>query len=342
MDDVSPSNNGVAPQSSGAKAQSNQQTAYKKVRFDSVLLQTSGASAHEEVSLDSIPPQTSGGLQDQATNQITQSSNRQADQHPNKMPAFPLELISVINKIRSQPIPVPTEPEFFFNMMQEVAAKKLLVLKWYTFDLGRAIEAQKLSPLSYGSEFKKPEVLQKIFGNHLLWARMEPLLIEGSRWPLKEISKEDRVADLQETLQFGNHKGATSKPELLRELITADVTHGYGLIIPLNKIERIPGACLAPMNIMHQFTLDASRDIVDKERLTHDQSFKWQSGTLVNKRVIKEELQQCMYGRCLMRLLSWIVAARCKFPNKPIVIQKNDIKLAYRWCHRSTSRNREA
>jgi len=33
------------------------------------------------------------------------------------------------------------------------------------------------------------------------------------------------------------------------------------------------------MNIMHQFTLNASGNIVDKERLTHDQSFKWQSGT---------------------------------------------------------------
>jgi hypothetical protein len=87
------------------------------------------------------------------------------------------------------------------------------------------------------------------------------------------------------------------------------------------------------MNIMHQFTLDASGDIMDKEQLTHNQSFKWQSGTLVNKRVIKEELQQCMYGWCLMQLLSWIVAARHKFPNKPIVIQKIDIKLAYRWCH---------
>jgi hypothetical protein len=186
------------------------------------------------------------------------------------------------------------EPEFFFDMTQEAAAKNLLVFKWYGFDLGRAIEAQKLSPLGYGSEFKKPEVLQEIFGNHPLWARMEYLLIKGSQWPLKEISKEDRVADLQEALQFGNHKGATSKPEFLRELITADVTYGYGLIIPLNKIERSPGACLAPMNIMHQFTLDAYRDIMDKEQLTHDQSFKWQSRTSVNKRVIKEELQQCM------------------------------------------------
>jgi hypothetical protein len=97
-------------------------------------------SAHEEVSLDSILLQTSGRLQDQARNQITQSSNQKADQCPNKMLAFPLELISVINKIRDQPIPVPTDPEFFFDMMQEAAAKNFLVFKQYGFDLGRAIE----------------------------------------------------------------------------------------------------------------------------------------------------------------------------------------------------------
>ncbi len=106
--------------------------------------------------------------------------------------------------------------------------------------------------------------------------------------------------DLQETLQFGNHTGATSKVELLREMISEDIWHGYRLVIPLNKIKHFPRACLAPMNIMRQLTLDASRDIMDKAQLTHNQSFKWQSGTFVHKRNIKENLQRCMYGRCLI------------------------------------------
>ncbi len=93
---------------------------------------------------------------------------------------------------------------------------------------------------------------------------MERMLIKGSQWPLEEIMKRDRVADLQEALQFGHHKGATSKPELLGEPITEDIWHGYGLVIPLNNIKHFPGVCLAPMNIMHQLTLDASRNIMDK------------------------------------------------------------------------------
>jgi hypothetical protein len=162
---------------------------------------------------------------------------------------------------------------------------------------------------------------------------MERLLIEGSKWPLMELSKRDRIEDLNKALQFGNHKGASQKPELPKKPISDDIKFGYGLVIPRGKIAWLPNACLAPMNIMNQFTLDASGKIVDKERLTHNQSFKWQSGLSVNKRVIRENLQQCMYGRCLMRLLCWIVAARRKFPNTPIALQKIDIKSAYRRCH---------
>jgi hypothetical protein len=63
----------VIPQSSGVSAQSNQCTAYKKVKLDSVLLQVNGMSAHKKVSIDSILPQISGRLQSQE-NATPQSS----------------------------------------------------------------------------------------------------------------------------------------------------------------------------------------------------------------------------------------------------------------------------
>jgi hypothetical protein len=97
--------------------------------LDSVSPQVNGVSAHKEVSLNSILPQISGGLQDQARNQIKPCSKKQADQRPDKMPAFPLELISIIRSIRGQPIPAPSKPGFFFEMTQEAGAKKILVFK---------------------------------------------------------------------------------------------------------------------------------------------------------------------------------------------------------------------
>jgi hypothetical protein len=131
----------------------------------------------------------------------------------------------------------------------------------------------------------------------------------------------------------GNHKGASQKLDLLKKLISEDIRYGCGLVIPRGKISRLPNACVAPMNITKQFTLDAGGEIVDKERLTHDQSFKWQSRLSVNRRVIRDSLQHCMYGRCLMQLLCWIVAARRKFPKAPIALQKINIKSAYWQCH---------
>ncbi len=144
---------------------------------------------------------------------------------------------------------------------------------------------------------------------------MEQLVTNWSKWPLREISESKRVADLKEALQFGNHKGASPKPDLLVKLISDDIRYGYGLVIPCIKISRLPNACLVPINIMKQFTLNEGGEIVNKERLTHDLSFKWQSKMTVNSRVIREELQRCMYGHCLMQLLCWIVAARQKFTN---------------------------
>jgi hypothetical protein len=47
---------------------------------------------------------------------------------------------------------------------------------------------------------------------------------------------------------------------------------------------------MAPMNIMAQNTINELGRIVPKDRLTHDQSWKWSSGTSVNSRIKKELL----------------------------------------------------
>ena len=79
-------------------------------------------------------------------------------------------------------------------------------------------------------------------------------------------------------------------------MIEKDVAHGYGLVIPLSKIDRIPGVILAPMNIMTQNTIDENGRIVEKDRLTPDQSYKWGSGTSVNSRVDKDDLLLYRFG----------------------------------------------
>jgi hypothetical protein len=129
---------------------------------------------------------------------------------------------------------------------------------------------------------------------------MEDILKNGSKWPLEEISKEDRASDLQEALIFGNHKGASSKPDLVKKLFNKDIKYSYSLPIPLESVTQIKGLEMAPMNIMAQNTINEFGRFVPKDRLTHDQSWKWGgSGTSVNSRVRKELLQETLYGFCI-------------------------------------------
>ena len=118
------------------------------------------------------------------------------------------------------------------------------------------MRANENSPLGYGSEFRKPQELKKVFGFHPLWLQMESMLTNGSKWPLEEISKENRKRDLDDALFLGNHKGVITNPELLKKLINKDVIHGYSLPIPLLSVKSIPGLVMALMNIMAQNTIN--------------------------------------------------------------------------------------
>lgn len=79
--------------------------------------------------------------------------------------------------------------------------------------------------------------------------------------------------------------------------------------------------------------IDAEGNIVDKDRLTHNQSYGWKCGGSVNSRVKKDELLPCKFGRSLNRFINWIVAARRKYPNYRILASKVDFKSAYCLCH---------
>jgi hypothetical protein len=74
-------------------------------------------------------------------------------------PAFPPDLIDIIQSIRETACTQLQQPNFFFELTSEAANKNFLVLKQHNMDLGKAITAQQDLPLGYGSEFKPPHVL---------------------------------------------------------------------------------------------------------------------------------------------------------------------------------------
>jgi hypothetical protein len=159
------------------------------------------------------------------------------------------------------------------------AANKYFILLTCTFggDLSKALLAQSDSPLGYGSEFKPIETLELIVRNHPSWSRMKQVLKNGSKWPLQPLDEDDRIKDVEEALVFGNHKGAVKKQDLLVKLVTDNVIQGFALPLPLDKITQIPGVLLTPLNIQAQNTINERGEIIPKNRLPHDQSWKWKS-----------------------------------------------------------------
>jgi hypothetical protein len=125
---------------------------------------------------------------------------------------------------------------------------------------------------------------------------MKRILTDGSKWPLVEISKEEQQKDVLDALTFGNHKGASAKLDLLWKLISKDVKYRYSFAIPLSSVTVIPRICMALMNIIAQNTIDNKGQIVLKDRLTHNQSWHWSSGTSINSQVQKDFFLECRYG----------------------------------------------
>ena len=139
---------------------------------------------------------------------------------------------------------------------------------------------------------------------------------------MEDLKEGDRRTYMEEAISFGNYKGAERNPFLLRSLVEKDVTHGCCLVLPLNKVSRIPDILLALMNIMTQNTIDDHGRIIEKDRLMHDQSYKWDSGTSVNSRVDNDELLPCRFGACLKRLMNWAVAERRMYLERRILSSK--------------------
>ncbi len=90
---------------------------------------------------------------------------------------------------------------------------------------------------------------------------------------------------------------------------------------------------MAPMNIMAKNTINVIGQIIPKDCLTNDQSWKWNSGTSVNSRVKKELLQACRFGFSIRQIVNWAVVAHGLYLNFRILAMKIDYKLAYHCEH---------
>jgi hypothetical protein len=91
---------------------------------------------------------------------------------------------------------------------------------------------------------------------------------------------------------------------------------------------------VCPLGIALQTTLAPDGRKIDKNRLTHDQTFTVLKGSeSVNNLIIKEEYPTLIYGHCLQRIIAQIMSLRHHYPGQPILLAKFDIKSAFRRIH---------
>jgi hypothetical protein len=147
-------------------------------------------------------------------------------------------------------------PLFIFKLCPSTAGFNAKVLAENNFDLESIILQQHPSQLSYGSEFRDPNLLEELLGQHPIWPRLKSILSEGAHFPLEEISSEERETDLVFHASRGNHKSASKNIEILRDIVKEDVERGFAIPLPVTALHFLKGASLAPLGCVQQSSID--------------------------------------------------------------------------------------
>ena len=226
------------------------------------------------------------------------------------------------------------DPEFKFDTSTEAASFNWNLLSSNNFNLESILNRRVRSATSYGSEFKSTADLEPLLQFHPRWPILKEKLENGSLFPLAQVSEVERSNDLEAAFTRGNHKSAQKNTDFLAKAIKKETKKGWLLCLPEDKYNQIPGLCLSPMGVAEQLGVTASGEFEPKLRVTHDLSFPGAySNESINSRVLKEELEPCMFGHAFIRIIHYIVKTRSRFPDKKIWIRKEDLKSAYRRMH---------
>ena len=218
----------------------------------------------------------------------------------------------------------------------EAAERNYAKLQQRQFDLESILRTRDKSILSYGSEFKSTSELEALLFRHPRWKALKERLENGAKFPIDDISERQRVGDLTGRLARGNHKSAQDHQDFLAAALKKEIAKGWLLPLPASRAEEIPQLEMAPMGVAVHLGIDANGEYVSKERITHDLSFPGAAtGESINSRVQVNELEPCMFGHMLSRLVHHIVHLRQQVPGKRIWIRKEDFKSAYRRLHLS-------
>ena len=234
-------------------------------------------------------------------------------------------------------------PKFRCDVPPESAKFNFDLLKSHEFNLDKLLNPKNQCATNYGSEFKAFGELEKVFGLHPCWSSLKQKLKHGCDFPVDILSEDERIGDVEGSFVYGNHKSASKHEKFLSDSMIKEVKKGWGLLLLEKDAKHIPGLELSPMGVAEHLGINDEGNYVPKKRITHDLSWEGiSSKKSLNSRIDKEKLEPIMFGHCLLRVIHYIVALRKKYPNKVILIRKEDLKSAYRRMHLSADSAKRA
>ena len=73
---------------------------------------------------------------------------------------------------------------------------------------------------------------------------------------LAPLSETDQTTLIATALTYGNHKSATKNAAELLAMLKKEVSKGWHLPLPINRLDEIPGLVLGPLGLVEQTTID--------------------------------------------------------------------------------------
>lgn len=125
-------------------------------------------------------------------------------------------------------------------MTKQAAIHNASIISKYNNDITRVIAAYPNSHISYGSEFKCPDILQHPLKDSPFWPEVNNSLRKGATYPLEKISNKKRKLDLEDVIIRGNHKSAKSEIPTLENLVNKDVKTAFQLPVPIKTVQYTP------------------------------------------------------------------------------------------------------
>jgi hypothetical protein len=187
----------------------------------------------------------------------------------------PSWFLQTVREVAGTAVQPPKAPPIKFATDDKSLVDNAGLLEKFNFDIAKLLDHFADTTIGYRSEFRPTKQPQKIFGGHPNFGFFKETLKKGMDYFFdSEISEEQRVLELEANLERGNHKWATSKPEITEKQLLKDVYHGFPFPFPSGMVRKLKGALVQPCGLASQFALKADGSREEKHRLTHDLSYE--------------------------------------------------------------------